>query len=69
MFVGSERASRKRSMVVVKPFQHLSQASKLGGPRSSCGTHAPEATLKDRATWLSLRSARLPRGPNREKST
>eukprot|EP00969_Alexandrium_andersonii_P299035 13218993-Alexandrium_andersonii.AAC.1 len=52
-FIGSERASWRRSIAVSKTFQHLSQASKLGGPGSFCRTHAPKATLKEKATWLS----------------
>eukprot|EP00969_Alexandrium_andersonii_P131275 5804929-Alexandrium_andersonii.AAC.1 len=69
MVIGSERASQKRSIAVFKTFQRLSQTSMLGAPGSSCRIQVPEATLKGMATWLSLHSARLPRGPNKVKPT
>eukprot|EP00969_Alexandrium_andersonii_P078460 3459797-Alexandrium_andersonii.AAC.1 len=68
MVMGSERASPRRSMAVLKTFQHLIPASTLGGPGSSLRSQVPEATLKEKATWLSLRSALLPCGPKSEKS-
>eukprot|EP00969_Alexandrium_andersonii_P071526 3157140-Alexandrium_andersonii.AAC.1 len=63
--MGSEKASPRRSMAVLKTFQHLAQASMLGGPGSSWRIQVPEAMLKEKATWLSFRSALLPRGPER----
>eukprot|EP00969_Alexandrium_andersonii_P056215 2477442-Alexandrium_andersonii.AAC.1 len=53
---GSERASPRRIMAVLKTFQHLTHASKLGGPGSSWRSQVLEATSKENATWLSLRS-------------
>eukprot|EP00969_Alexandrium_andersonii_P007336 319735-Alexandrium_andersonii.AAC.1 len=67
--MGSERTSPRRRMAVLKTFQHLTHASTSGGPGSSCRNQVPEATLKEKATWLSLSSALLLRGPRREKST
>eukprot|EP00969_Alexandrium_andersonii_P100120 4415900-Alexandrium_andersonii.AAC.1 len=67
--MGSERASLRRSMAILKTFQHFIHASTLGGPGSFWRSQAPEATLKEKAKWLSSRSALLPRGPKREKST
>eukprot|EP00969_Alexandrium_andersonii_P155465 6874005-Alexandrium_andersonii.AAC.1 len=65
MASGTYWAPRRRS-VVLKTFQNLSQTPKLGGPGSSCQIQAPEGQLKEKATWLSLRSARLPCEPNKE---
>eukprot|EP00969_Alexandrium_andersonii_P019283 842011-Alexandrium_andersonii.AAC.1 len=67
--MGSDCASPRRSMAVLKTFQHLIHASTLGGPGSSCLTQVPEVTLKEKAMWLSFRSARLPCGPKSAKST
>eukprot|EP00969_Alexandrium_andersonii_P033186 1449072-Alexandrium_andersonii.AAC.1 len=41
----------------------------LGGPGSSWQIQVPEATLNEKATWLSFHSALFPRGPKRAKST
>eukprot|EP00969_Alexandrium_andersonii_P090355 3989624-Alexandrium_andersonii.AAC.1 len=43
MVNGSERASPRSNVAVVKTFQHLTSASTLGGPGSSRRIQAPEA--------------------------